>query len=116
MTKARAARPTRGAKTAPRGLVDAVVLLRPPKGGGAPAPAQSRALAASVLSRAAKETGLQADASTVFDNLHSFSVRAPKRFVEALERATEVAQVVPNTLSQSPLIEPVKRTPVKLPR
>lgn len=116
MTKARAARTAKGAKTATRGLVDAVVMLRPPSGGSAPAPAQSRALAASVLSKAAKETGLRPDASTVFDNLHSFSVRAPKKFVEALQRASEVAQVVPNALPGSALIEPVKRTPVKLPK
>ena len=73
-------------------------------------------MAASVLSKVTSETGLSPDASTVFENMHSFSVRAPKQFVDALAHADDVAQVLPNKLPGSPLIKPVKKIPVKLPR
>ena len=108
----KAIKPTRAAPD----FVDAVVMLRSPADGTTPASAQSKALATSVLSKAAIETGLSPDQSTVFENLHSFSVRAPKRFVDALARSDDVAQVVPNTMPRSALIEPVKKTTVKLPK
>ena len=97
-------------------LVEAVVLLRSPADGSVPAPAQSKAMAASVLSRAAEQTGISPDASTVFENMHSFSVRASRSFVTALARADDVAQVLPNATPGSALIEPVKEAPVKLPK
>ena len=97
-------------------LVEAVVLLRSPADGSVPAPAQSKAMAASVLSRAAKETGADPDASTVFENMHSFSVRASRQFMTALARADDVAQVLPNATAGPALIEPVDEAPAKLPK
>lgn len=97
-------------------LIEAVVMLRAPSSGRPPAPAASKAIAESVLAKVASETGLSPTASTVFENMHSFSVCAPQRFLDAIAREDEVAQVLPNELAQSPLIEPVKKAPVKLPR
>jgi hypothetical protein len=97
-------------------LVDAVVLLCTPKDASTPSAADTRALAKSVLEEVARETGLNANASTVFENLHSFSVRAPQQFVNAIARLDTVRQVLPNVMSDSAVIEPVKRIPVKLPK
>ncbi len=97
-------------------LVDAVVLLRSPKDGSVPSAADSRAMATFVLENAARETGLAASASTVFENLHSFSVRAPQRFVEAIEGFEAVKQVLPNVMAGTAVIEPVKKEPVMLPK
>ena len=97
-------------------LVEAVVLLRSPADGSVPAPAQSKAMAAAVLSQVARETGGGPQASTVFENMHSFSVRASRQFVTALAHADDVAQVLPNAVHGPALIEPVDATPVKLPQ
>jgi hypothetical protein len=97
-------------------LIEAVVLLQPPADGSLPDPAQSKAMAKVVLSNVEKQTGLSPDASTVFENMHSFSVRASKQFMDALARADGVAQMLPNAMPGSGMIEPVKKTPVKLPK
>ena len=97
--------------TAP--LVDVVVVLRPPSDDSAPTPAQSKKIAAAVLRNASRETGLTPAASTIFENLHSFSVRATTPFVDALARSAEVAEVLSN--SDTPeLIQPVKKSRVHL--
>ena len=95
-------------------LVEAVVMLRIPADGSVPAPAQSREMATSALSKAASESGTSPQASTVFANLHSFSVRASRQFVQALKHDDNVARVLPNAASQPALIEPVGEQPVKL--
>jgi hypothetical protein len=91
------------------------VLLKPPLGGGTPVAAESRAAAELVLAKVSEATGLSPDASSVFDGLHCFSVRAPKRFIDALALADGVAQVLPNQTPGSALIEPVDKSRVKLP-
>jgi hypothetical protein len=96
-------------------LLDAVVTLTP-RGKRAPTPAQTRQLAKSVLSHVASSTGIEPESSNVFEHLHSFSVRAPRPFLDALARTEGVARVVPNEMKDSALIKPVKRAPVKLPR
>lgn len=96
-------------------LVEAVVLLQPKRDGSTPLPEESRAMMQRALSAAAEATSLSPAASAVFDSLHSFSVRAPKAFVDALSRLPEVAQVLPNEPGASPVIEPVQKRPIKLP-
>lgn len=99
-----------------KGLIaEAVVLLRAKADGSTPLPAESRAMAETVLNAVSKTTGLLPEASTIFDSLHSFSVRAPKAFVDALCNAPQVAQVLPNKVKGSMLIEPVAKKSVNLP-
>ena len=96
-------------------LVEAVFVLRPKADGSVPPEEESHAMAQRALSAAADATGLEPSASVVFDSLHSFSVRAPKAFVEALARLPEVAKVLSNELKESPLVEPVEKKPIKMP-
>lgn len=90
-------------------LVEAVVLLHPLAGGKIPSPAQSRLTADSVLQSAIRETGLHPEGSAIFDNLNAFSVRAEKPFLDAIARAKEVAQVLPNASPSLGLIAPIER-------
>lgn len=94
---------------------EVVVMLELGAQGGAPTPSQSRKQAADVLAAAATRSGCSPLASTVFDALHSVSVRAPRPFIEALRNTQGVAQVVANQLPASALIEPVKKRRLKLP-
>lgn len=96
-------------------LLEAVVILRPVRRSGAPAPAATREAARTVLENVQKQTGLAPEAVNVFDQLHSFSVRAPARFIQALSSAKGVATVTANELPESALISPVKRRIIKLP-
>lgn len=96
------------------GLVEAVVLLRPARGGRLPTPEESKAAAHSVLEKASKSTGLKPDASTVFESMNSFSVRAPQALIDAIAQDAAVSEIVPNELPESPLIQPVKKKYVKL--
>ncbi len=113
--------PNKGTLSAPQketasGFEEAVVLLRPCARGSVPTPKESVRLAKVALDKAARASGMSANASTIFDAMHSFSVRAPKPFIDALRSVQEVAQVLPNQLQSSPLIEPVKRSRVTLPK
>jgi hypothetical protein len=107
--------PERSPGSADESLVEAVVFLRPVQGLQAPDPAATREAAQAVLDAAQKDTGIVPDAFNVFDQLHSFSVRAPARFIQALEGARGVATVSRNELPESPLIKPVSRRNVGLP-
>jgi zona occludens toxin (predicted ATPase) len=94
-------------------LVDVVVVLRRPSDDSVPTPAQSKKIATAVLRNASRETGLTPAASTIFENLHSFSVRATTQFVDALSHSREVDQVLSN--SDTPeLIRPVKKSRVHI--
>ena len=97
-------------------LEEAVVLLRNDATGSVPLPKESVRLAKAALVKAAKASGMSASASTIFDAMNSFSVRAPKPFIDALRSVDEVAKVLSNQTSDSALIEPVKRSRVTLPR
>ena len=94
-------------------LVEAVVFLRQPKGKGVPAPEVSRAQAARALQQARAASGLEPQATVVFDAMHSLSMRAAQPFIDALAHGAEVAQVVPNRSGSSPLIRPVKKSELK---
>jgi hypothetical protein len=72
-------------------------------------------MAEAALSQAQEATGLLPEAAQVFEQLHSFSVRAPSEFVAALARLDDVAQVMPNNAPQPLLIEPVSKKVFKLP-
>ena len=111
MAMVRKSRPNRESND----LAEAVVLLKAPVDGGTPVASESRAAAESVLAKVSEETGIIPDASSVFDALHSFSVRAPRRFIDALAHADGVAQVLPNWTPGSALIEPVEKSRVKMP-
>ena len=92
------------------------MLLRNDATGSVPLPKESVRLAKAALVKAAKASGMSASASTIFDAMNSFSVRAPKPFIDALRSVDEVAQVVTNQAPDSALIQPVKRSRVTLPR
>jgi hypothetical protein len=104
---------TRGGKTAAP-MVEAVVVLRPLDNDSLPSPAQSRKMASTALRNATQETGLQAEASSVFEHLNSFSVRASTEFIDALARCKEVAQVLLNDTEAPELIAPISKRPVVL--
>lgn len=95
-------------------LVEAVVLLHPLAGGQVPTPAQSKLTAHRVLQGAIQETGLQPDASAIFENLNSFSIRAEKPLLDAIARAKEVSQVLPNEMPPSGPIASLKHNTDKL--
>lgn len=98
------------------GLVDVVVVLKPSPGGQLLAPSQSKKMVKTVIDRVQNATGLLAGDTTVFENLGSFAVRAPKRFVDTLKQEKEVAQVIPNKNRESAFIAPVKKRPVTMPK
>ncbi|CAN7395837.1 hypothetical protein LJR289_002382 [Pseudoduganella sp. LjRoot289] len=104
---------TKQGKAAPA-LVEAVVVLRPLAGDSLPSPAQSKKMASAVLHSATEKTGLQPASSSIFENLHSFSVRASTEFIDALARCKEVAQVLPNDAAAPELIAPVRKRPATL--
>ena len=98
------------------GLVDVVVVLKPSAGGRPLAASQSKKMVKTVIDRVQNATGLLAEATTVFENLGSFAVRAPKRFVDTLKREKEVAQVIPNKNRESAFIAPIRKRPVTMPK
>ncbi len=59
-------------------MEEAMVVLRPLHGTDAPDPAVTRRIAETVLNDVQQQTGVKPDASNVFEQLHSFSVRAPR--------------------------------------
>ena len=90
-------------------MVDVVVLLRPLSDDVLPTPAQSKKIVTAVLRNASKETGLQPASSAVFEHLNSFSMRASARFIDAVARAQEVAQVLANDIEVPTLIASVRK-------
>lgn len=105
--------PTKQSKAVPA-LVEAVVVLRPLDDDSLPSPAQSKKMASAVLRSATEKTGLKPSASSVFEHLNSFSVRASTEFIEAVARCKEVAQVLPNDAAVPELIAPVRKRPATL--
>ena len=89
-------------------MVEVVVILRPPSQKSGPTPAQSKKMATAILRHASQETGLKPVASTIFENMHSFSVKAAKRYVEALAKSGEVAKILTNNSEVPELISPVE--------
>lgn len=96
------------------GLVEAVVILRTHGNGILPTPAESTRTAQSVLERAYATTGLHPEASTVVARINSFSVRAPRQFVDAISRSDDVERVMDNEGNGIGLIAPIEEGPVTL--
>jgi len=96
-------------------MPEAVVMLRPIAGQAAPDPESTRRMAQAVLTDAEAQTGLRPEATNVMDQLHSFSIRAPQSFIDALSKSKQVAQVLANESSESAFIEPVRKRSVRLP-
>ena len=96
-------------------MKEAVVLLRPLENSAAPNPAISRSIAEAVLRQTSSETGLRPELVNIMDQLHSFTVRAPQTFIDALSQAPQVASIIMNEPSGSAFIEPVRRRRVHLP-
>ncbi len=90
-------------------------MLSPIEGTVAPDPTTTRSMAEGALQKARAETGLQAEATNIMDQMHSFSVRAPQEFIDALSKAPQVARVLPNEASGSAFIAPVRKRSVQLP-
>ncbi len=96
-------------------LVEAVVLLRSPTDGHALTPTQSRAMAESVLVKASVASGTDPESSTIFGNIHSFSLRASRNFLAAIAQNEDVERVLPNAIEGSGVIEPIKMSEIRLP-
>ena len=93
---------------------EAVVVLRPPAGGAPPTPDDTRRAAELVLGRARQQTGVSPEATTVLEQMHAFSVRAPQAFLDALSESSEVDQVL-GERNESAYIPPVGKRSVILP-
>jgi hypothetical protein len=96
------------------GLCEATVILRPVVGQIVPAPEATRRMAHDVLKQAEAESGVTPQISNILENLHSFTVFAPRKFVEAVANSQNVAQVV-YSATESALIQPVGGRVVRLP-
>jgi hypothetical protein len=77
-------------------VTEAVVILTRPQGKGLPSPENTTSITNAVISRVETETGLKVEKINVFENLHSFSLRAPLSLIEALANAPEVSKVLPS--------------------
>jgi hypothetical protein len=96
------------------GVVEAVVMLRAHGNGKLPTPAESTRTAENVLESASVTTGLHPEALTVLANINSFSVRAPRQFVDAISRSNDVESVMDNEGNGIGLIAPMDERPVTL--
>ncbi|MET0266370.1 MAG: hypothetical protein ABW202_12195 [Duganella sp.] len=102
------------AEAAAPALLDAVVMLHPADKDQLPTPDQCQQLANHVLQCAAQDSGQQASASTVFEHLNSFSVRAPSQFIDAIARSKDVMQVMTNEADSPSLVAPVSERSIEL--
>ncbi len=80
------------------GLIEAVAFLRFRAGDPVPSSETTDALASKVLRRVELSTGLRAEATNVFSNLHALAVRAPQSFLDALSADADVDRVQANTV------------------
>ena len=95
----------------PGEIVQGVFVLQTPPTQSYLTAAETRARVQEVLSAAQKECGQRCLRVTVFENLQSFALQAPREVVEAVLQSPAINSAMANVQRESMQIEPIRPTP-----
>ena len=95
----------------PGELVEGVFMLRTPSSQACPDASETQDQVQRLLSSARRRSGARDDRLTIFENLQSFALRAPRELVQAVLESPDIASAMANQQPESLLIEPTCPAP-----
>ena len=95
----------------PGELVEGVFMLRNLSSQPCPDASETRDQVQRLLSSARRRCGARDDRLTIFENLQSFALRAPRELVQAVLESPDIASAMANQQPESLLIEPICPAP-----